>query len=146
MDPLSAFGLACNVTQMISFSLEAIKTFKEISNTGSTAANEAMAKSSGQIEGAGKGIQDWLRQYQVTSKPLTTTETALQDVAAQCVQTAAILRDKLRPLETSKRGRKRAIFKTGIRTLFKGNELEKLESQLHGYEQTLQTRILIHLK
>ena len=99
MDPLSAFGLACNVLQAIDFGLKAIKTFKELSTTGNTSANQDIIERSQGIEKASKGIRNILHQYHATPKPLTATETALQDIADRCIQSAEALQKKLKPLD-----------------------------------------------
>ncbi|KAL9616625.1 MAG: hypothetical protein Q9160_008535 [Pyrenula sp. 1 TL-2023] len=97
MDPLSAFGLACNVTQLISFSLEALKTFKEISSIGTTTANEIMVERSRHIKVDGESCKARIAISRATGR-LQDIDAALasfiQKLAEGHTKTQELIRDE----------------------------------------------------
>lgn len=143
---MGAFALACNVMQVITFSLKAVQVCREISLTGSTSTNQHIKESSEQIADAAEGVHELLHPLQSTSTPLTKAQTELQNTANQCIQTAHALQKKLKPIQKGESGRRRAILRATLKSLFGEKDIQEIESRLREYENRLQTRILVNMK
>lgn len=146
MEPLAAFGLACNVMQAVDFGLKAIRTLEETSETGNTIADKDVQKSAYSMAESAKRVEYWLHQFQQASEPLTATEKDLQEVANRYIETADAIRKKMEPLAKDMKGRKLAVWKACLKNLLRRDDIPQLESWLQKLEATLQTKILIHSK
>jgi hypothetical protein len=61
MDPISALSLACNVIQLVEFSIESAKVCKELYDNGSIDENNRIEKYTAEITAANKDLQAALR-------------------------------------------------------------------------------------
>jgi hypothetical protein len=57
MDPISALSLACNVIQLVEFSIESAKVCKELYDNGSIDENNRIEKYTTEITAANKDLQ-----------------------------------------------------------------------------------------
>lgn len=145
MDPVSALGLASSVMSIIQFSLKVVQVCGEVTQIGRTLASQRISESSEQVASKAEDIRNRLNQFQATSKPLTSAQMDLQELATQCIQIAKILQTKLKPVQKNGRGRKRSIAKAIVKGLFGESDVQELEHQLRTYEDSLRNRILVNL-
>ena len=91
MEALAAFGVACNVLQVIEFSKNAVILCKQIYIQGSSIENQHVRESSDDISRAARQQRSWIKTLQSTKRPLNATESQLADVADKCICSAESL-------------------------------------------------------
>lgn len=140
MDPVSALSLACNVIQLVEFSIESAKVCKELYDSGSIDENDRIEKYSAEITAANKELQAALRSGKSSSKP-SRVERVAQDASA----TANELKIALNRLKLSKsQGLRRlgGAFKTTLKTLITSGTIKKLQQKLEIQDAALRSGIL----
>jgi hypothetical protein len=140
MDPLSALSLACNVIQLVEFSIESAKVCKELYDNGSIDENNRIEKYTAEITAANKDLQAALRSGKPASKP-SRIERVAQDASA----TANELKIALNRLKLSKaQGIRRlgGAFKSTLKTLITSGTIKKLQQKLELQDAALRSSIL----
>ena len=140
MEPLTALSLACNVIQLVEFSLESAKVCKEIYDTGSLDENKRIEKYVADVTSANKEIQTALRNPK-SGRRLSRIERTAEDVSA----TAKELQIALNRLKLSKSQGIRKVggaFKSTLKTLISSGTIKKLQERLELQENALRSSIL----
>ena len=140
MDPISALSLACNVIQLVEFSVESVKVCKELYDNGSLDENEKIEKYTADITAANKDLQATLRNCKPGSKPSKILQVA-QDASA----TANELKVALNMLKLSKSQGIRRLgnaFKSTLKTLITNGTIQRLQKRLELQDAALRSTIL----
>ena len=140
MDPISALSLACNVFQLVEFSIESAKVCKELYDNGSTDENSRIEKYTADITAANKDLQNALRSDKPTGKP-----SRIEKVAQDSSATANELKIVLNQLKLSKAQGVRKFgfaFKSTLKTLITSGRIKKLQQELELQDTTLRSNIL----
>ena len=90
MDPISALSLACNVFQLVEFSIESAKVCKELYDNGSTDENFRIEKHTADITAANKDLQKALRNGKPIGKP-SRIEQVAQDASVTANELKIVL-------------------------------------------------------
>lgn len=140
MDPISALSIACNVIQLVEFSIESAKVCKELYDSGSIDENNRIEKYTAEITAANKDLQAALRSGKPASN-LSRIERVAQDAFA----TANELKIALNRLKLSKaQGFRRlgGAFKSTLKTLITSGTIKKLQQRLELQDAALRSSIL----
>lgn len=145
MDPLTAFGLACGVIQVVDFGTKTLITCKEIYKGGSSSEYQ-------ELEDLTKNLVDVRSELDLPSVHQSggsfdkTDERSLLELASRCSATADQLIEKLHSLKIEGPHKKRqAVLKTG-KLLWEKSEIHEIQKRLDGYRDALDTEILINLR
>lgn len=141
MDPLTAFGLTCNLIQVIDFGLKTIKTCRDIHARGSTGENLDIAYVSNHLTELCSDIE---RSTPASLGQTSVFDKQLKDLAAQCAATAQELLAELKKLQVDPKDRVR-LFKKTLETIWKRGRIVEAQKKLETYRKTLDTRILARL-
>ena len=144
MDPISALSLACNVFQLVEFSIESAKVCKELYDNGSTDENLRIEKYTADITAANKDLQEALRNGKPTGKP-TGKPSRIEQVAQDASVTANELKILLNQLKLSKTQGDRKLggmFKITLKTLMTRGAIKKLQQRLELQDAALRSTIL----
>ena len=142
MDPLSAFGLACGVIQVVDFSLKIVSKFKEIYENGSLKANDDMEDLTKRIRELYVDLEPPSSQTSVGDVSME-SQNELLDLARVCKETSDELLGELQKLKST---RKRDILGKIPATMRRQKILDSLESRLESYRKLLDTKILLRLR
>lgn len=140
MDPISALALACNVIQLVEFSIESAKVCKELYDNGSTDENFRIEKHTADITAANKDLQEALSNSKPTGKP-----SRIEQVAQDASGTANELKIVLNQLKLSKAQgvpRLGVAFKTTLKALITKGTIKKLQQRLELQDAALRSNIL----
>ena len=155
MDPLTAFGIVCNVIQVVDFGLQTLSTCREIALRGSTSANLDAEYAAGHLRGLSRDLQSCLAPLSppnptsgnanATTATGTLGDKQLQELALRCEQCATELTDMLEKLKVGpNKGKIKAVAKT-VETIWKRGQLTAVQNKLENLRRTLDTRILARL-
>ena len=142
MDPLSAFGLACGIVQIVDFSSKILSESKELWKNGNTKANEDL-----------EDITKWIGDMQLALEPPSgqanagrvsqQAETELLELARNCKEVSDEL---LAELEDLKPNRKREIPLKSVKRIRRRSTLDEMKRKMDSFRKFLDTRILIDLR
>ncbi|KAL8827409.1 MAG: hypothetical protein Q9191_003205 [Dirinaria sp. TL-2023a] len=145
MGPITAFSLACGVIQVVAFSIDVVKTCKEIYDRGTLAEYE-------DIEHITKHLAELELNISLLtlSQPLGSTQMpgdkALKDLIAGCSATA---KELIKLLDTIKIGtpqRKRETIKKALRSFRVKKQIQDIQKRLDSYQNAVDTHVLISLR
>ena len=147
MDPLTAFSLACNVIQVVDFSMKVVVKCREIYKDGTSSGHK-------EIESMAKHLTDLFTDLDSASAVpnpgpmprLYHDDQDLRNLAQQCSETAKELTAELQKLSIQGRPRKRDIVRMTVKVVLKKSAIEDIARRLEQYRRTLDTRILINLR
>lgn len=145
MDPLTAIGLTSNVISLIQSGLQVVVEAKDIyqSTSGISQRNESLEQQSLHLNGACTDLRTCIGRESDPTR-LSNAEVALRDLAWKCIEAGARLRDLIQRVKAGPRKRD-ALFKT-LKSRWKQDEIDLLRKEVEGYQNALNTRILIDLK
>ena len=144
LDPMSALGLACNIIQIVDFSLKAVSKFRELYNDGASSENR-------EIEDMALRLKS-LRTNLVTVDPTTRQsrpvfdDKELQALADDCCKTADELTAELETLKVSDSHQRRKAVGKLFRSIQRKSVVKGIQRKLDGYQKVLDTRILVDLR
>ena len=149
MEPLAGFGLACGVLQIVDFSAQAIKTYREFRSSPISAENASHVALTAHLDVLAKNIAVTLQEVEQTGTQLPPEDIAFQPVVHACAELAKALLSRLqtcgvipahtRPgcVETGRRARARAA----LRTIWSGREIDDMANRLQGFRN----QIVLHM-
>ena len=145
LDPMSALGLACNIIQIVDFSLKAVTKFRELYKDGASSEDRELEDMTVRLKG--------LRANLVTvdrtigqSRPVFVDDQDLQALADECCKTADKLTTELDTLKTSGPHKRRQAVQKFYRSICRKSVVEKIQRKLDSYQKVLDTRILVNLR
>lgn len=147
MDPATAYSLACNIIQVVDFSIKVASTCRELYKNGTVAENKEMELMAGHLDGLRSSLlSSSVVQCSSTSQQLHDDEKKLEELATKCSQTATELVAELQSLKVEgPHKRRQAITKT-IKGFRGSRKIESIQAKLKQYQEVLNTRILICLR
>lgn len=140
MEPLAAFGLACNVMQVIDFSLKAVSVCRQIKKHGTTSERKRLSEEMDRICDAADRTKNAFLTPGITDP----NEIKLQQEAEKCIDLTNQLQAKLQPLLDTK-SLWRVLRKVG-KEFKEKDEIASLGSEIERCQRLLQTEILINMK
>lgn len=145
LDPISALSLACNVIEIVDFSITTVERFRELCRDGVSSENHELED---MVAGL-KGLETSLSTVNAAtgvSEPLFADEKDLQALADGCCKTAVELIAELDTFKVSGQHRKRQAAKMFLRSIRRKSIVEGIHRKLDGYRKVLDTRILVNLR
>ena len=142
MEALAAFGAACNVLQVIDFSLTAIKLCKQFYEHGASIDNLDLERRSQLIAEISKDLLD----AQTKLGPATTKkDSQLHCVVRDCLETTIDLQSELAKLKKGAADGVMAVFLKHFNTVCRRKAVEKIERKMEKYQDILHTGVLVHM-
>ncbi|KAK5259567.1 hypothetical protein LTR99_003296 [Exophiala xenobiotica] len=141
MEALAAFGLACNIVQVLDFSLKIFREGKQIADSGSTAKLDEFTLVSKQLEDL---CQDLDKSLQNAPKPISKNDDNLLKVAQDCSRAAHDVQAKLGEIMMNKKGGRGKLDKLR-KMVTSSRSVTALYNKLREYEKLLTTQILVQL-
>lgn len=144
MDPLTAFGLTCNVIQVIDAGVKAVKLCREIHDHGATKADIRLADTAEKLQTCYNRLDTSLQSK--PSNSLTQSEVELQTLSKKCSSTSKELYNELRSLQKSSGGGRRETVSKLARRFTRGKTIKRLQEDLNRYQQVLDTVVLVDVR
>ncbi|KAK5465109.1 hypothetical protein LTS15_001672 [Exophiala xenobiotica] len=138
MEALAAFSIACNIVQVLDFSL---KLFREVAQLPSWM-NSPWSRSSSKIFAR---TQDLDKSLQSAPKPISKSDDNLLKVAQGCSRAAHDVQAKLGEIMTNKKGRRGKLDIMLRKMVTSSRSITALYNKLREYERLLNTQILVQL-
>lgn len=142
MEALAAFGIACNVIQVISFTRETIAICKEIYNSGAVFDHDGYVdKAVGQYEGLCDELQKKIKDEGAGAKP---DEKELLEIAQDCLFASAKLKEATSKLVSpSVKGKAFRSLYSGVSAKWREGRLQKLEAAVNKHQARLESHLLM---
>lgn len=137
LDPLTSLSIACNVMQIISFSLEVTSIVKRIKKDGTT--DLGLRENAENLSASSKGLKKYLKGCDL--KHLPKNQAKLQNIATKCLKTSKDIQSNMDEIDSTRGGPVMGALKLKWR---KG-VLERLEQDMRKYQDAMQTTILVHI-
>ncbi|KAK5224232.1 hypothetical protein LTR47_009843 [Exophiala xenobiotica] len=141
MEALAAFSLACNIVQVLDFSLKIFREGKQIADSGSTAKLDEFTLVSKQLEDLCKDLD---KSLQNAPKPISKNDDNLLKVAQDCSRAAHDVQAKLGEIMMNKKGGRSKLDKLR-KMVTSSRSVTALYNKLREYEKLLNTQILVQL-
>ncbi|KAL8724123.1 MAG: hypothetical protein Q9181_006974, partial [Wetmoreana brouardii] len=145
MDPIAGISLAASVVQLVDFSIKAAKTCQNIYQQGSTSDYIDADYTASHLAYLSTSLQQSLNDTGARSAALSREEKDLKDLARKCEDCAGKLQHKLRKLQTQPQASALEVARKAARSIWKKNDIAKIEEQLEGYRRLLETALLYRL-
>ena len=144
MDAIAAFGLACNVVQVVNFSMDVVSICQELYRGGSLSKYDHLEDMANHLV----GLRDSLESPtgQVKQNLGKCQDQALLDLAGRCSTIATELFAELQKLKIRGSPTKRHVISKSARSLWKQGSIDKIRIKLDEYRKILDSRILIGIR
>jgi len=143
MDPLTAFGLACNVIQVISFGHEALSLCKRVCRDGSPEPD--LAYNSTHLKALSTKLVESLDGARTSTK-LSEEQHGLQDIASKLRDVTTQLNKLIEEVTVGGTpSRRKSAAKTMKYLLSYKRKIQSLEKTMASFQNTLNSEILVHL-
>lgn len=145
MEPLSAFGLAAGILQVIDFSTRLLSTGYQLYQDGSTVQNVEFTVVADDLSSLNDKIKSWARPDQSISGPLAQENQALENLAHEITK---IVEELNRVLLQVRRKGEATVFKSfthAILTIWKKPKIEETMQRLETMRSEVQFRILVSM-
>ena len=146
MDPITGIGLAASVIQLLTFSIDAVKTCREVYQKGSVSDYSNLDYTTGHLAGLTSSLQNSVQSSRTTSRALTREEKDLVDLARECEDCAKKLQKELNKLQTQSRASTLEAVRIAVRAIRKKSTIDKINQHLQAYQSTLETSLLSRLR
>ena len=144
MDAIAAFSLACNVVQVVHFSMDVVSRCRELYREGSLSKYDHLEHMTNHLIGLRNALdpptaqgKQIIGQYQ---------DQALLDLAEKCSTLATELFGELQKLKINGPPKKRQVIRKSAKSLWKKSSIERLQTRLDEYRKILDSRILIGIR
>ena len=142
MDPVTAFGLAAGILQVVDISFKALSKCQEIYRDGSLAENRS-------TEEITKLLSDTTNRLKISVQDAPSANsqdyTDIKDISEKCSKTAEDLLAELAKARLELGGGRRQAIVKGIRALRRKKFVADSQEKLETYQRVLNTRILVRL-
>ena len=146
MDPVTGISLAASVIQLVTFSIHAVKTCREVYQQGSVSEYSGVDYTTDHLTSLTKSLRQSLQSSGTQSLALTREEKDLVNLARKCEDCANTLRKELRKLQTQPRGSTLQAARKAARAIWKKSSISKIQENLEGYRSTLEISLLSRLR
>ena len=142
MDPVTAFGLAAGVLQVVDLSFKALSKCRETYTDGSLAENRSTEEITKYL---GETTDRLKVAVQNAPSARSQDSTDIIDISTKCSKTAEELLTELAKLRIEAGGGRRQAVAKGIRALRRKKFIADSQQKLETYQRLLDTRILARL-
>lgn len=150
MDPISAFGLAASVVQLIDFTETLLsgtyEIYRSATTTGDTKINFNLMTVTTSLKTLNDDLQLSLRQVTSDSKTLSKHEVEIGKICEECSKVAEQLISKLEKLKVQKQHDLWESFRKALQTVWSKRELESLEKRLETFRMQISLQINTSLR
>ena len=140
MEAIAALGLACNVMQVISFSLEVISVAKQVATSG--AIEPDLADRASRLSELSSSLDESLSGLPT---PLAPPQHELKEVAQKCCSASLELRDELNKLAPKGRHKVVRILGSSVKSVMRKNSIKKLEKSMLQWQGILDSGLMIRI-
>ena len=144
MDAIAAFSLACNVVQVVNFSMDVVSICRELYRGGSLSKYDHLEDMTNHIIGLRDALDSPTAQGNQNLGECQ--DKALLDLAEKCSTTATELFAELQKLKINDSPRKRQVITKSARSLWNQRSIDKIQIRLDEYRKILDSRILIGIR
>jgi hypothetical protein len=143
MDPLTAFGLTCNVIQVLSFGHEALSLCRRFCRDGSPEPD--LSHNSAHLQSLSKKLLESINAAQ-TSNKLSREQEDLRSIASKLMDVTTQLSKLLEEVTIDGAHRRRTAVANTMKYLlrYKG-KIQSLEKAMVSFQNTLNSGTLAHL-
>ena len=96
MDPITGIGLAASVIQLVTFSIDAVRTLRDVYETGSVSRYDSVGYTTDKLASLTQSLQQGLQDPLLRSSTLNKDEQDLIDLAGKCQDCAHRLQHEVR--------------------------------------------------
>ena len=147
MDPISAFSLACNVIQVVDFSIKVASTCRELYKNGTVAEHQETEMMSEHLTGLRSSLlSSSVFSTSCASQQMNEDENKLREVATSCSETAVELVARLQSLKVEGPHKRRQAVTKIVKAFRESRKIESIQAKLKQYQEVLNTRILVSLR
>lgn len=146
MDPITGLGLAASVIQLVTFSIDTVKTCQEVYQRGSVSEYSNLNHTTSHLASLTNSLQQHLQGSGTRSQALTGEEEDLVNLARKCEDCAKTLQKELCKLQTQPRASVLDAARKAARAIWKKSSITKIQGQLETYRLTLETSLLSRLR
>ena len=144
MDAIAAFGLACNVVQVVNFGMDVVSICRELYRGGSLSKYDHLEDMTNHLIGLRDALDSPTAQGKQNLRKCQ--DPALLDLAGKCSTTATELFAELQKLKINGSPKKRQVISRSARSLWKQSSINKIQTRLDEYKKILDSRILIGIR
>ncbi len=144
MEAIAAFSLACNVIQVVHFSMDVVSKCRELCREGSLSKYDHLEHMTNHLTGLRNALDSPTAQGNQSIGQCQ--DQALLDLAEKCSVTAKELSGELQKLKINEPYNKRQVLKKSAKSLWKKTSIEKIQTRLDEYRTILDSRILISIR
>jgi hypothetical protein len=144
MDPVTAFGLACNVLQVVETAIKITKQVKEIHDRGSLSENDNVKQWAEDVSKENTILQAELSS---SGHKLSRSDVRVRNLAQEAIQVGDDLKRLLNSIAFAKSqaGKKENALKQIVRTQLKKGSIDRLTTRLQVCETALDRTVLREL-
>ena len=150
MEAIAAFGLACNVIQVVDFSTKVAAKCKELYKDGASSENKDIESMAKHLTDLSTGLKSPSAVQRPGSVPHSCQDEQdlqdLQELAQKCSGTATELIGEIQKLCIHDRRKKRDVLRKAVKVIWEKDAIEDIQKRLEKYRSALDTRILINLR
>ena len=144
MDAIVAFSLACNVVQVVDFSIDVVSTCRELYSDGSLSKYDHLEHMTNHLIGLRNALDPSTAQGDPNTGQYQ--DQALLDLAEKCSTTAKELLGEVQKLKINGPPSKRKVIRKSAKSLWKKSSIERIQTRLDEYRKILDSRILIGIR
>ena len=144
MEPITAVGFAAAVVQLLHFSIKSVETLKQVREKGSSADVDTADYLASQISRLSESVRTSLQLDEI-HRTLSSDEKNLLNIGSNCRDCSEELLDELQKLKLDDDARPLQRIKIGAKTILKKERIVKLQEQLGGYREVLESGLLFRL-
>ena len=141
MDAIAALSLACNVTQLVRFSMDVVSKCQELYREGSLSEYDHLEHMTKHLLGLRNALESPTAQG---NRPCQ--DQPLLDLAEKCAITARELSEELLKLKINGPHNKRQIVRKSATSLWKKSSIDRIQTRLDEYRKILDSRILLGIR
>ena len=146
MDPITGIGLAASVIQLLTFSIDAVKTCRELYQKGAVSDYKNLDYTTNHLAGLTISLQQSLQSSSPGSRALTSEEKDLVELARKCEDCAKTLQKELDKVQTQPGASLLKSVRLTARAMRNKDTIVKINQQLQAYQSGLETSLLSRLR
>lgn len=144
MEAIAAFSLACNIIQVVHFSIDVVSKCRELCKEDGLSEYEPLEHMIDHLTGLRNALESPATQGNQNKSQCQ--DRALLDVAEKCSVTAKELSGELQKLKIKGPHSKRQLIRKSAICLWKTSSIEQIQIRLDEYRKILDSRILIGIR
>ena len=144
MDAIAAFSLACNVIQVVQFSMDVVSTCRELYREGSLSKYDHLEYMTNHLIGLRNALDS--TTVQGNQNIGQCQDQALLDLSEKCSTTAKELSGELQRLKINGPHNKRQVIRKSAKSLWRKNSIERIQTRLDEYRKILDSHILLGIR